>query len=84
MLHAAAHRLRRQKKHRQASRQMRQRMRHHTINQVGVHAQRQVRAMLLSGRQRQHSDAARRVKLRKVSGLEVGPEAGQRGSHGQF
>ena len=82
VLHAAAHRLRRQKKHRQASRQMRQRMGYHAIDQVGVHTQRQVRAMLLSGGQRQHGDAARRVKLRKICGVEVGPKAGQKGSHG--
>ena len=53
---------------------MRQRGRDHAVDQRGVDRHRQVRAVLLDSRHRQHRNCARGIEPRKVACSEISPE----------
>jgi hypothetical protein len=46
----------------------------HAIDNVYINGQRQMRSMLLGGRQRQHGNGPRGIKAAKVGGGQVGPK----------
>ncbi|MCY1363150.1 hypothetical protein D9M69_498980 [compost metagenome] len=79
VLGAQADLLGRQEQRRQLRRQQRQRGGHDAVGQHGVHAQRQVRAVLLGRAQRQHRHRGRRVERGEVARRQLGPETGPTG-----
>jgi hypothetical protein len=56
-----------------------QRRGHDAVDEAGVHAERQMRPVLLRGAERQDSHGARRVERGEVARRQVGPEAVRRG-----
>ncbi|MCY1368886.1 hypothetical protein D9M69_558920 [compost metagenome] len=70
-----AHGLRGQEQRGQIRRDVRDARGDHTVGDVGVHRQRQVRAVLLDRGHGQHGHGARLVQQVKVGGGEVGPVA---------
>ena len=84
---AQADGLRRQHQHFQHRRQMRQRRSQYAVDQYRVHAQRQMRTMLLGGGNWQHGDGLRRFAALdqggKVLRRKIGPESGF-GGHGSI